>query len=84
METKCCENCTCYKVNPCHSCCHLRQMCSNCMRRLFEIQELPRTMSLQESKDKFGEHWEVFEAFIGKINELTRELNNVNQRLNLP
>lgn len=43
----------------------------------YGIQELPRAMSLDEAKEKYGENWSVTDALVGKINELTQQVNRL-------
>ena len=42
---------------------------------IFEIEKLPRVESLQEAKEKYGEHYGVTDAIIGKLNEVISEVN---------
>lgn len=83
MENRCCLSCTCFQVNPHHNCCHVREVCSNCLRTMFEIKELPRAISLDESKKWYGDNWEPMEQVVGKINELVSELNKVKRKLDI-
>lgn len=42
----------------------------------FEIEKLPRAQSLTEAKEKYGEHYGVTDAIIGKLNEVISEVNS--------
>ncbi len=42
----------------------------------FEIQKLPRVESMTEAKEKYGEHYGVVDAIIGKLNEVISEVNS--------
>lgn len=43
---------------------------------VLEIQKLPRAESLKDAKEKYGEHWDVTDGIIGKLNEVISEVNN--------
>ena len=43
---------------------------------IFEIKKLPRVESITEAKEKYGEHYQVIDAMIGKMNEVISEINN--------
>ena len=45
-------------------------------KELFEIQKLPRAVSVDEAKEKYGEHHEVTDNIIGKLNEVIEEVNH--------
>lgn len=51
-------------------------MCGACMQKLFEIQEIPRVVSQQEAKEKYGENYQVIDGIIGKVNEAIRAIND--------
>ena len=42
----------------------------------FEIQKLPRCESQMEAEEKYGEHYGITDAIIGKLNEVISEVNN--------
>lgn len=41
-----------------------------------EIGKLPRAQSTKEAEEKYGEHWKVTDAIIGKVNEVISEVND--------
>ena len=43
---------------------------------LLEIQKFPRVESMSEAKEKYGEHYGVTDAIIGKLNEVIDEVNH--------
>lgn len=43
---------------------------------VFEIQKIPRVESIKEAQEKYGEHYQIIDALIGKMNEVIDEVNN--------
>jgi len=43
---------------------------------VLEIGKLPRAMSVDEARDKYGEYYGVTDAIIGKLNQVIEEVNH--------
>jgi len=46
----------------------------------FEIQKIPRAMSQDEAKEKYGEHYQITDGLIGKLNEVITEVNHLSSK----
>lgn len=69
--------------NKYHHCCHANIACSECFSTLLEMKEMPRAMSLGQSKNWYGEKWEVMEEIVGNMNSMIREINKIKRKVNL-